>query len=78
MTSCQTSGAPLCTESQDSERTVAEVAVRGTRLMMCLLLRIGEFFSRLPVVETLLCSDFGLDFFVVIGCQVPVLLEVRH
>ena len=29
-TSCQTSGAPLCTESQDSERTVVEVAVRGT------------------------------------------------
>ena len=29
-TSCQTSGAPLCTESQDSERMVAEVAVRGT------------------------------------------------
>ena len=28
-TSCQTSGAPLCTESQDSERTVVEVAVRG-------------------------------------------------
>ena len=29
-TSCQTSSAPLCTKSQDSERTVAEVAVRGT------------------------------------------------
>ena len=46
--------------------------------MMCLLLCIGEFFSRLPVVETLLCSDFGLDFFVVIGCWVPVLLEVQR
>ena len=30
MTSCQTSSAPLRTESQDSECTVAEVAVRGT------------------------------------------------
>ena len=30
MTSCQTSGAPLRTESQDSKRTVTEVAVRGT------------------------------------------------
>ena len=29
-TSCQTSIAPLRTESQDSERTVVEVAVRGT------------------------------------------------
>ena len=29
-TSCQTFGAPLCTGSQDSERTVVEVAVRGT------------------------------------------------
>ena len=29
-TSCQTSSAPLRTESQDSERTVAEVAMRGT------------------------------------------------
>ena len=29
-TSCQTSGAPLCTEPQDSERTVVEVAVRRT------------------------------------------------
>ena len=29
-TSYQTSGAPLCTESQDSERTVAKVSVRGT------------------------------------------------
>ena len=28
-TSYQTSGAPLCTESQDSERTVVEVAMRG-------------------------------------------------
>ena len=28
-TSCQTSSTPLRTESQDSERTVAEVAVRG-------------------------------------------------
>ena len=28
-TSCQTSGAPLCTKSQDSARTVVEVAVRG-------------------------------------------------
>ena len=28
-TSCQPSGAPLCTESQDSERTVVEVAMRG-------------------------------------------------
>ena len=29
-TSCQTSSAPLCTESQDSKCTVVEVAVRGT------------------------------------------------
>ena len=29
-TSCQTSGVPSHTESQDLERTVAEVAVRGT------------------------------------------------
>ena len=29
-TSCQPSGAPLRTESQDSERMVAEVAMRGT------------------------------------------------
>ena len=29
-TSCQPSSVPLCTESQDSECTVAEVAVRGT------------------------------------------------
>ena len=28
-TSCQTSSAPLHTESQDSERTVTKVAVRG-------------------------------------------------
>ena len=27
-TSCQTSGAPLCTEPQDSECTIIEVAVR--------------------------------------------------
>ena len=30
LTSCQTSSAPLCTESQSSERTVVKVAVRGT------------------------------------------------
>ena len=30
MTSCQTSGAPLRTGSQDLERMVAEVVVRGT------------------------------------------------
>ena len=29
-TSCQSSGAPLCTESKDSECTVGEVAVRET------------------------------------------------
>ena len=29
-TSCQSSGAPLCTESQDSECTVGEVAMRET------------------------------------------------
>ena len=29
-TSCQTSSAPLCTESQDSECMAIEVAVRGT------------------------------------------------
>ena len=46
--------------------------------MMCLLSRVGEFFSCFPVVEPLLCSDFGLDFFVVIGRRVPVLLELRR
>ena len=29
-TSCQSSGAPLCSESRDSECAVGEVAVRGT------------------------------------------------
>ena len=37
-TSCQPSGAPLCTESQDSERTVIEVAVRGTEYVAADLL----------------------------------------
>ena len=37
-TSYQTSGAPLCTESQDSEHTVIEVAVRGTEYAVADLL----------------------------------------
>ena len=43
-------------------------------MMMRPLLRVGEFFSCFPVVEPLLCFDFGLDFFVVSGRRVPVLL----
>ena len=46
--------------------------------MMCLLLHVGEFFSRFPVVEPVLCSDFGLDFFVVSSRRVPVLLELQR
>ena len=37
-TSCQTSGTPLHTESQDSERTVIEVAERGTEYIAANLL----------------------------------------
>ena len=37
-TSCQTSGAPLCTESQDSERTVIEAAMRGVEYAVADLL----------------------------------------
>ena len=45
---------------------------------MRLLSRVGEFFSYFPVVEPLLCFDFGLDFFVVSGRWVPVLLGLQH
>ena len=47
-------------------------------MMMRPLLRVGEFFSCFLVVEPLLCSDFGLDFFVVSGRRIRVLLGLRY
>jgi len=47
-------------------------------MMMSPLLPVGELFSCFPVVEPLLCSDFGLDFFVVSGHLVRVLLGLQY